>query len=71
MSVEKITDTGYGGPPHVIFRVRAEDYDSAATAAKAEAKAAGWRTKTRGGAWAVGPGEWCVELAAWPPKVPA
>jgi hypothetical protein len=70
MSVEKITDPGDGGPLHVIFRVSAEDYDSAATAAKVEAKATGWRTKTRGGAWAVGPGEWLVELRARPP-VPA
>jgi len=32
MSIEKITDQGYGGPPHVIFQVSADDYDSAARA---------------------------------------
>jgi hypothetical protein len=72
VSVEKIADQGYGGPPHVIFRVSATSYDEACDAAKREAKASGWRTKTRGGAWQGDvPGEWLVELAAWPPKVTA
>jgi hypothetical protein len=71
VSVETITDAGYGGPLHVIFRVSATSYDQACDAAKREAKASGWATKTRGGARQSDvPGEWLVELAARPPSLP-
>lgn len=71
MSVEKITDPSPGGPLHVIFRVSSTSYDEACDAAKREAKASGWLTKTRGGAWQSDvPNEWLVELVARPPVLP-